>query len=58
MATDKEYTDLKSFLQECKTIRNIFVTQAGEHIKNTEFRIAAQSIVLMYDQLIAFIEKS
>lgn len=58
MATDKEYTDLKSFIQECK--KNKFDLEYVLHKANISplINVVANKVLKDIDRLIEYIEKS
>lgn len=58
MATDKEYIELQTFIQECKITRAAFIKQIRLQPFNPKLRVASEDMILMFDQLIAYVEKN
>lgn len=58
MTKDKDYIELKSFIHECKIVRESFIKEIRNQPFNVKLRVASEDIILMFDQLISYIEEN
>lgn len=58
MATDNDYIELQTFLHECRITREAFIKQIRLQPFNAKLRVASEDMILMFDQLIAYVEKN